>query len=242
MDLVSSIKDAVLNLTFPQACRVCRGKVRKSEFGIACSECWSQTCFIAPENIRCMKCGVPSRDSKFASPECPACRDHQYNLARSLGIYEKAMTASILHLKRVPMIPRILIDKLPEVLDSDDFTGVEVVIPVPLSKKRRIERSYNQAEMIAAEVSLILGAPFDSSSLVRKKHTPMHRAAMDKKARATTVENAFEVVRPKLVDGKSILLVDDIFTSGATASYCAKALTKKGAASVKVFTLARAVS
>lgn len=151
------------------------------------------------------------------------------------------MTASILHLKRVPLVPRILIDKLSDILTAKEFAGVDVIVPVPLSKKRRFERGFNQAETIAAEVSRILGPPIDSSSLIRKKHTPMHRVAMDKKAREMTVTNAFEVVRPKLTEGRSILLVDDILTSGATATYCAKALKKNGAATVKVFTLARAL-
>ena len=64
---------------------------------------------------------------------------------------------------------------------------------------------------------------------------------MDKKARDLTVRNAFEVVKPDSVTGKNILLVDDVFTSGATASYCAKVLKKNGAGKVYVFTLARAV-
>ena len=191
--------------------------------------------------MRCEKCGIPSVDSKFVSSECPECRDHQYDLARSVAVYEKAMTASVLHLKRVPLMPQILIDKLPDLLTAKDFAGVDVIVPVPLSKKRRFERGFNQAETIAAEISNLLDVPADSASLIRKKHTPMHRVAMDKKAREMTVTNAFDVVRPKLIEGRTILLVDDIFTSGATASYCAKALKKKGAAKVKIFTLARAV-
>ena len=69
----------------------------------------------------------------------------------------------------------------------------------------------------------------------------MHRIAMDKKARELTVVNAFEVTRPNLIAGQRILLVDDIFTSGATASACAKVLKKNGAVEVNVFTLARAI-
>ena len=63
--------------------------------------------------------------------------------------------------------------------------------------------------------------------------------AMDKRARELTVQNAFEVLRPKLIAGKKVLLVDDVFTSGATASYCAKVLKKSGSVSVNIFTLAR---
>lgn len=241
MDLVSSLKDAVLNLTFPQTCHVCRSKVDRSKFGVACSSCWSETSFLHSGSFGCAKCGILSTKPNFVPQDCPSCKDHHYDLARSLGVYEKAMSASILHLKRVPWIPQILVDKLPDLLTDDDLGGVELIIPVPLSKKRRFERGFNQAETIASEISRIVGVSVDGASLIRTKHTPMHRAAMDKKARERTVTNAFEVVRPQLIDGKSILLVDDIFTSGATASYCAKALKRKGAASVKVFTLARAV-
>lgn len=68
----------------------------------------------------------------------------------------------------------------------------------------------------------------------------MRRASMDKKAREQSVKNAFETIRPKLIEGKAILLVDDIFTSGATVSNCAKSLKKAGAKRVEIFTLARA--
>jgi predicted amidophosphoribosyltransferase len=82
--------------------------------------------------------------------------------------------------------------------------------------------------------------PLDEKSLIRTKHTLMHRAGMDSKARGQTVKNAFKVVRPRLIEGRSILLVDDVFTSGETASICAKLLKKSGASTVNVLTLARA--
>ena len=115
------------------------------------------------------------------------------------------------------------------------------MMPVPLSPKRKGERGFNQAEVIGRFLSGKIGIPLDTFSLVRSKHTPMHRAGMDRKARDLTVKNAFEVFRPNLVKGRSVVLVDDIFTTGATASYCAKELKKKGAVSVRVVTLARAV-
>lgn len=237
MDLVSSLKNVVLNAAFPQACHVCRRKVARAAEGVACSECWSQTALFDDLLSGCAKCGAPSSNTSFKCTDCPTCRDHEYDIARSIGAYETAMSASILHLKRLPVIPKILLDRFPEVFS--ELGTFDMIIPVPLSKQRRVERGYNQAEVIAAAVSGMLKVSTDCGSLIRKKHTPMHRAAMDKKARELTVRNAFEVVRPNLISAKSILLVDDIFTSGATASFCAKALKKKGAANVKVFTLAR---
>jgi predicted amidophosphoribosyltransferase len=80
-----------------------------------------------------------------------------------------------------------------------------------------------------------------SNAFVRTSHTPIHRAAMDRKARAATVERSFEVKIPRLVTGRNIILVDDVLTSGSTASACASVLKKNGAARVDVITLARAV-
>src|SRR5260370_1334885 len=122
-----------------------------------------------------------------------------------------------------------------------DIGNSDLIVPIPLSKQRKQERGFNQAEIIAAELSRVSGIPVDASSLIRKFHTPIHRMGMDQKAREITVKNVFEVVRPRLIAGKNILLVDDVFTSGATASFCAKVLKKNGAVKVNVFILARAV-
>ena len=151
------------------------------------------------------------------------------------------MSASILHLKRFPVIPGILLERMPQILDSERFGDCDLIVPVPLSAKRQAERGFNQAETIAGSAAKILRKTIDAHSLKRRLHTLMHRASMDKKAREVSVMNAFEVSRPRLIDGRSILLVDDIFTSGATVSNCAKALKKKGAGRVDVFTLARAL-
>ena len=174
--------------------------------------------------------------------DCRNCEPHHYDAARSVGVYEHALRANVLHLKRVPVVPSILIERMPAIISDAGFGDADLIVPVPLSEKRYVERGFNQAEILARVLSRYTGIPLDPQSLLRKKHTRMHRAGMDRKAREATVENAFEVVRPKLIAGRSILLVDDIFTSGATASYCAKALKRRAAAKVNVFTLARAQS
>ncbi|MBA3352333.1 MAG: ComF family protein [Blastocatellia bacterium] len=119
-------------------------------------------------------------------------------------------------------------------------SGPPIVIPVPLSARRQQERGFNQAAVIATVIARSGNLLLDENSLVRKIHTPMHRAGMDRKARAMTVKKAFEVVRPKLIEGRDTLLVDDVLTSGETASICARVLKKSGAATVSVLTIARA--
>lgn len=239
VSLLSAVRNTFLNLAFPQRCHSCSAQVDNDLFGIACSDCWGKTTLFGHSEDLCPKCGAksPVLGSAF---RCRNCSDHRYDTARSIGLYERAMSASILHLKRSPVIPQILLDRVPPILDSEVFGGCDLIIPVPLSAKRRAERGFNQAEYIAKFVSKVLDKPMDVRSLSRRLHTPMHRASMDKKARELSVKNAFEVIRPKLIAGRSILLVDDIFTSGATVSNCAKALKGKGATGVCVFTLARA--
>ncbi len=235
--LPSTIGDSILNLAFPQRCRCCGSKVKERFFGIACSGCWADTVLFDGTEEVCPKCGV-ANESGSAAFLCGRCPEHNYDVVRSLGVYEKAMSANLLHLKRLPVLPMVLVDRIQALLGVLTI-DCDVILPVPLSVQRRSERGFNQAEVIAREISRIVDKPVDASSLVRKKHTPMHRSAMDRKAREMTVENAFAVTRPRLIEGSAILLVDDIYTSGATASNCAKILKKAGARSVHVFTLAR---
>jgi ComF family protein len=151
------------------------------------------------------------------------------------------MAASVWKLKHEPRLSRraesIFRASLSRVGPGPDT----LVVPVPQSRKRNLERGYNQAEILASLVSKTLAVRMASNAFVRTSHTPIHRAAMDRKARAATVEKSFEVRIPRLVTDRNILLVDDVLTSGSTASACASVLKKNGAARVDVITLARAV-
>ena len=238
LSFARTIQDSILNLTFPQRCHCCASEVKESSLGITCAECWTETTLFDGSEPLCPKCGVVSESGGFAF-DCGRCREQHYDAARSLGIYEKALSANLLHLKKIPVIPEILLDRLKPSARKLSATTFDLIIPVPLSAQRQTDRGFNQADAIAHVVSRELRVLVDRSSLTRRKHTPMHRFGMDRKAREMSVENAFAVTRPNLIRGRNILLVDDIFTSGATVSNCAKALKKKGAGSVRVLTLAR---
>lgn len=111
---------------------------------------------------------------------------------------------------------------------------------MPLHAKRVRARGFNQASVIAHGLSKSLGMPLDDVSLVRVSATEKYRAGMDAKGRQDTVSGAFEVRYPRLVENEEILLIDDVFTTGATVSACAETLLAAGAKSVFVLTLARA--
>jgi ComF family protein len=236
------IHNSLLSLVYPQECRVCSNNVEDHRNGVACHECWSQTRIFNASEMLCNKCGAFFGEKSVPfSVSCHQCDDQHYDKAYAAGVYEKALAAAIVQLKAVPSMPKRLGSIIPTIRRSVNFDDIDVLIPIPLSRLRQQERGFNQADLIASSLSGVFRIPIDRQSLSRKLHTPMHRIGMDKKARELTVKNAFEVARPKLVDGKNILLVDDVFTSGSTASACAKVLKKNGARDVNVFTLARAV-
>jgi ComF family protein len=240
--MLRAVTNSLLSIAFPQHCHICSRPVEKRADGIACASCWSATRFFDSTTITCSKCGSllpPSRNSN--DEHCRECADHQYDAALSAGVYENALAATVLELKRTPHLPVRVRDLLAGTIERAEPESYDVIIPVPLSPKRRTERGFNQAEVIGQFLSKHAGLPLDSASLVRHKHTPIHRVAMDSKAREASVKNAFKVVRPALVEGRSVLLVDDILTTGSTASFCAKELKKNRAAGVRILTLARTV-
>jgi ComF family protein len=240
--MLRKIYDSLLTVVYPQACHVCQNSVEKSSDGVACESCWKKTRIFCGAETLCGKCGAFLREksSDFAA-FCHACDEHAYDAARAVGVYEHALSASILHLKNEPFVARTLRALFIDAFENSAFGDAGLIVPVPLSKKRFLERGFNQAAVLARILAEHAAVDLDQTSLARTAHTPMHRAAMDRKAREMSVKNAFEVKRPKLIEGRNVLLVDDVFTSGATVSSCAEALKKKGAARVYVLTPARAV-
>jgi competence protein ComFC len=240
--MLQKIYDSLLTLAYPQVCHVCNESVETAAAGVACQKCWQKTRIFTGNETLCAKCSAflqdkPSKSQTF----CHACDEHFYDAARVVGLYENALAASVLNLKREPFVAQTLKKLFTAAFENSPFRDATVIVPVPLSKKRFLERGFNQAEVLAETLARHFALKLDDQSLARKIHTPVHRAAMDRRARQLTVENAFEVTRPKLVRGEKILLVDDVFTSGATVSACAEALKKKGADKVYVLTIARAI-
>ncbi len=234
--------DSILTVTYPQACKICDKSVEESENGIVCQECWHKTRIFTGKEVLCQKCGDFLQEQFInLNANCRRCQDHFYDQAKSCGIYEHAFLASILHLKHTPFLSKKPLDLLLKVFTNKVFTESTRIIPVPLSCERFAERGFNQAAIIAKSLADKIGLIYDDVSLVRNLHAEKNRRGMDRKARAESVKNAFEVKRPKLIEGEIILLIDDVFTTGATVSNCAKALKKKGASKVYVLTIARAV-
>ena len=234
------ILDSMLTVAFPQVCLSCGGGVENYADGTACENCWKKTRIFSGAETLCAKCGAFHSDkSSVYQTFCHRCDGHFYDAASAVGVYGNGLTASILFLKREPFIAQRLKKLFTTRFEQSHFADADLIVPVPLSGKRNLERGFNQAAVLAKILVRQTNIKLDEKSLVRRIDTPMHRVGMDGKARLMSVENAFEVKRPKFIEGKKITLVDDVFTSGATVSKCAETLKKHGAETVYVLTLAK---
>lgn len=237
--------DSVLALAYPQSCAVCGDSVEARTFGVACEKCWEKTRLFNGTEILCWKCGLPSRgtvaDERREDVRCRRCDDDAFTAARACGVYEGALRASVLSLKREQHIASRLIKHMVAMQRQYPLCEATRIVPVPLHPEREKARGFNQAAFIARELSEASSLPLDEVSLVRTNHTNRHRAGMDWKGRRDTVAEAFRVKYPALIASERVLLVDDVFTTGATVSSCAQKLLEAGAAEVFVLTLARPV-
>jgi len=228
------IYDAVLTLAYPQICVICGSSVEQRRFGVVCKACWKETRICTDEERICFKCGVPDQE------RCGRCEELAFTAARAVGMYEGALRESVLWLKRQPYVPQHVESLLAEVVTREPLSRSTRVIPVPLHPQRLRTRGFNQASIIGQTASKALKLPLDEVSLVRVSTTEKYRAGMDTKGRRDTVAGAFRVAYPRIIAGEDILLVDDVFTTGATVSACAEVLFNAGANSVFVLTIGRA--
>jgi competence protein ComFC len=241
---LSAVYDAALAVVYPQLCQICEASVESRHDGVACAKCWSETHLFTSSDTLCWKCGALNSahvsDDKREAIRCGRCNDDAFTAARACGFYEGALRASILELKRHPHVPRRVSELVYDLQRCAPFDNADLIVPVPLHEKRERERGFNQAVVLARELARVSKLPMDEHSVVRRTHTERHRAGMDAKARRQSVANAFGVRHSDLIAGRRVLLVDDVFTTGATVSTCAATLTDAGADSVFVLTIARA--
>ena len=235
--------DALLTLSYPQSCAICSCSVEERRFGVACEECWGATRILCGAETICWKCGLLSDEvspARLDEVRCRHCERQSFTAARAVGPYEGALRASVLELKRQPHISQHLETLLVAAAKREPLNRSTRIIPVPLHARRLRSRGFNQASILAEAISRGRQLPIDEVSLVRVASTEKYRAGLDVKGRHDTVAGAFEVSHPRLIANENILLVDDVFTTGATVSACAETLLAAGAKTVFVLTISRA--
>jgi ComF family protein len=138
-----------------------------------------------------------------------------------------------------PDLSRALLAGLSAELPRIRTRGIDVVVPVPLHPSRLVERGYNQAALLAGPLSRLVGAPFRPRALGRRIST-RRQTELGRAPRAANVAGAFVVLDPASIQGRQVLLVDDVETTGATLAACSAALRDAGAGSTQSVVIARA--
>lgn len=235
-------RDVALNLLFPPLCMVCREQVATANS--LCAVCWQNIGFL--DGPCCDCCGLPFEFDVGEGTLCAACqaRPPAFDRARAVMRYDDASKAPILALKHadrldhVPGFARWLMRSGRAFLDE-----TELIVPVPLHRRRLWSRRYNQAAELARALSRLSGKLADSRVLLRAKPTPSQGEMPSAQARRRNVQGVFAVQAKSkpLVYGKIVLLIDDVLTTGATVEACARALKRAGARKVHVLALARVV-
>jgi competence protein ComFC len=244
--LVEAAAAAVTSIFFPSSCRVCDELLLRATRVPVCDACLQS--FEPIGRKHCAGCGLPAQAFGYTEGEellCPACRNGTYGFARarSLWFYKGTLVRTILLLKfqRIEPLGGWFAQALASGLKSESwFPEVKLVVPVPLHRERERERGYNQADLIARPLARRLKLPYKPILLVRTKARP-DKHILTLEERWQSVRGAFATRPGSQVDKQSVLLVDDVMTSGATLDACARALRKAGAQAVYGMTLARAV-
>jgi ComF family protein len=245
--------DAVAGVVFPGECRICGGLLATASRVPLCEACLAAFEPLGPRI--CTVCGSPlewhewpeaaGRLMREGERVCRACAERRYGFdrARSFAHYRRGLAQAILLMKfeRIDPLAEWFAARLAELARREHFAeGVDVVVPVPLHRERQRERGFNQADLIARGVARRLRLPYRPVLLVRTKPRP-NKYVLSLEERWASVRGAFATRAGSQVDKQSVLLVDDVMTTGATLDACARALHDAGAKRVIGLTVARAV-
>ena len=229
---VTKLGEIALNLLFPQRCIGC-GK----EGDLICSSCHSSLPRVMPP--LCPRCGRPQPSGILCS-SCVSWRA-EIDGIRSPFRFDGVMRQAIHQLKyrNLRTLAAPLAQLLEDYLSTNPIPG-EVLVPVPLHRKRLRERGYNQSSLLARELGKLTSLPVENEYLIRQRHAPPQARTLTVKERQSNVADAFVSCDQRLKD-KQVLLIDDVSTSGATLDACAGALKAAGVTSVWGLVLAREI-
>ena len=230
--LFSSIKQKILNFLFPPRCVSCgKGGV------FFCQKCRSKLIYLQPP--LCTRCSEPIRTGTI----CQKCQSQTWDIDGIYSIfkYGGAIRQAIIQFKYENI--KVLADPLSYCMAEylrKHHLSFDIIIPVPIHKRRLRERGYNQSSLLARKLSYMTRMPVVEGVLVRTKHTPSQAKSDNVAQRRKNIKNAFTCASHD-ISGKRILLIDDVCTSGATLNSCATSLKSAGAASVWGLTLAKEI-
>jgi competence protein ComFC len=226
---------------YPETCQLCGEQHATAREGFVCRLCWTQVRFI--RQPFCERCGLPYPGDLTASFECTNCREMElhFSSARS-AVVARGIVREAIHRYKYqralwfePFLADLLIREAKPALREQHW---DFIVPVPLYPVKQREREFNQAERLASRLSQATEIPLHKKMLRRVVPTAT-QTLLTREQREKNMRGAFAMTVHSALDGKRIVLVDDVFTTGATTSACAKILKSAGADDVCVWTVAR---
>jgi len=236
---MKKILNHFINFFFPKVCSCCKRNLPANYNGNICSECLNTL----PKNVglKCSTCDVQIQSQKH----CYDCSHNKnyFDLIKAPYKYEKSVKVLIHNFKysnRFFLAKNFSSAMVDVILENNWDKQTDIIIPVPLFITRKFLRGYNQAALIADEISKKTNIKYSDKILIRKFYTKA-QFALNRKARQENLQQIF-YINKKYIDkikNKNILLVDDIVTTCATVNSCAKVLKQAGAKKVFVISIAR---
>lgn len=233
--VLNAILKSALDIIIPHMCQICGGVADD----YVCTDCKQGINFIM--GSICTKCGMPFVSKESSNHLCSECikKKQPFKIARSIAEYNGVLLDAIHKLKynAKTSLAKPLGLLMAEGLPLDNY---DIIVPVPLHKKRLKERGFNQSLLLAKEISKKRKIPIDYLNLKRIRWTEP-QINLKGEERLKNVRGSFAVENARVFKNKNILLIDDVYTTGATVKECSKVLKKTGAKGVFVLTLARVV-
>jgi len=227
----------LLEFFLPRMCLFCGVPVGEAAQVAVCPECEAQIKWV--ESPLCTCCGMVFANRDGADRVCGSCQADPppFARARAAALYDGPVAQAITRFKfsrQLAFLP-VMQQWLKRPLCLELVAAADLLTPVPLHPKRIKKRGFNQSLLLARAFP---GAPVAREAVVRTRHTAP-QVGLNPKQRQDNVKGAFSVTDPALIKGKHVLLVDDLYTTGATVKECARVLRRAGASRVEVLTVAR---
>lgn len=227
----------LLNLIMPPRCYMC-GKL-VGEKSALCPKCFAKVTFLSKQG--CPVCGRPYVFGNESDIMCENCKRHLPKVKRlraafSYDTYSRELVLPFKHADRTDMTP--FLGELMIKAGKDLIQNADVIIAVPLHRRRLIKRKYNQAALLAHYIAKKEQKKYLANTLLRIVNTKS-QGHDNRKQRKENVKGAFGVKNPSRIKGKKVLIIDDVYTTGATLNECADTLYKNGAKRVEGLVLAR---
>jgi ComF family protein len=229
----------ILDILLPLRCANCGIMVRTPGL---CGGCWSRLHLITTPH--CLRCGAPESDAGAALREsCPHCPPvhSPIHRGRAALVYDDGCRSFLLGFKHGDRTERaVWLGRWMVAAGADLWADADLIVPVPLHWRRLWARRYNQAALLACTISKTTGIPCAPRALCRLRHTAPQKG-LSARARQQNVTGQFHVRTPAPLRGQRVVLVDDVWTTGATLTAVADCLRQAGARQVSVITAARVV-